>query len=73
MRSFNSVPGNFHYGSREPNGTAAGAPKSILKKRSTDSNNSSSSKRAGRVNYALDMLEEEPGGAGRVRIRADVH
>ena len=32
---------------------------------------SNGSRRAGRVNYALD-LEEEP-GAGRVRIRADVH
>ena len=30
---------------------------------------SNGSRRAGRVNYALD-LEEEP---GRVRIRADVH
>ena len=40
VRSFNSVPGNFQYGSRVPNGTstAAAPPKSILKKRSTDSN-----------------------------------
>ena len=40
VRSFNSVPGNFQFGSRVPNGTAAAAapPKSILKKRSTDSN-----------------------------------
>ena len=72
VRNFNSVPGNFQYGSTVPNGTAAAAPKSILKKRSTDSNNSNSSRRAGRVNYALDM-EEERGAAGRVRIRADIH
>ena len=41
VRSFNSVPGNFQFGSRVPNGTAAPAaapPKSILKKRSTESN-----------------------------------
>ena len=41
VRSFNSVPANFQFGSRVPNGTAAPAaapPKSILKKRSTDSN-----------------------------------
>ena len=37
VRNFNSVPGNFQFGSRVPNGTAA-PPKPILKKRSTDSN-----------------------------------
>ena len=72
MRNFNSVPGNFHYGSRVPNGTAAAAPKSILKKSSFDSVGSTGSRKAGRVNYALDLLEEEP-DRGRVRVKADVH
>ena len=70
VRNFNSVPGNFQYGSA--GGARSGAPKSILKKSSIDSVGSTSSRKAGRVNYALDLLEEEP-DKGRVRVRADVH